>query len=51
MALEDQLGRPFAELADEMIFTPLGMTRTSFASPPSAALLDDLASEIGRAHV
>ncbi len=44
MALEDQLGRPFAELADEMIFTPLGMTRTSFATPPSAALLDDLAS-------
>ncbi len=44
MALEDTLGRPFASLADEMIFTPLGMTRTSFATPPSAALLTDLAS-------
>lgn len=44
MALEDQLGRPFADLADEMIFTPLGMTRTSFRAVPSTALLADIAS-------
>lgn len=44
MALEDVLGRPFAELADEMIFTPLGMTRTSFRPTPSDAMLTDIAS-------
>jgi CubicO group peptidase (beta-lactamase class C family) len=44
MALEDTLHRPFADLADEMIFHPLGMTRTSFHREPSAELLTDLAS-------
>ena len=44
LVLEDVLGRPFADLADEMVFSPLGMTRTSFRSTPSADLLADLAS-------
>jgi hypothetical protein len=44
MALEDVLGRPFADLADEMIFTPLGMTRTTFRQTPSSAMLVDIAS-------
>lgn len=33
MLLEDQTGRRFADLADELIFGPLGMTRTSFHQP------------------
>ena len=44
MALEDQLGRPFADLADEMIFTPLGMTRSTFRQIHSDDMLTDIAS-------
>ena len=44
MALEDVLDRRFADLADEMIFSPLGMTRTSFRATPSEAMLSDIAS-------
>lgn len=44
MALEDTTGRPFSDLADELIFTPLGMTRSSYRQPPSADLLADIAS-------
>jgi CubicO group peptidase (beta-lactamase class C family) len=44
IALEDTTGRPFADLADEFVFTPLGMTRSSFRQPPSAEMLADIAS-------
>lgn len=44
MALEDTTGRSFADLADEYVFDPLGMTRSSFRHDPSAALLADIAS-------
>ena len=43
-AVEMASGKPLGAFMKERIFTPLGMTRTSFATPPSAALLDDLAS-------
>jgi CubicO group peptidase (beta-lactamase class C family) len=36
MAAEDQVGKGFDILADEMIFGPLGMTRTTFQSNPLA---------------
>ncbi|MEI8237791.1 MAG: serine hydrolase domain-containing protein [Actinomycetota bacterium] len=42
--LEDVLGRGFDELADEMIFHPLGMTRSTYSSPPPIALRVDIAS-------
>lgn len=42
--LEDVLGRSFAELADEMVFTPLGMSRSSFHQPLAERLRDDVAS-------
>ncbi len=45
--LEDVLDRRFADLADEMIFTPLGMSRTSFQHPLPAALRNDVASGHG----
>jgi CubicO group peptidase (beta-lactamase class C family) len=44
MVLEDVLGRPFPELADEMIFAPLGMHRTTFRREPPDAFLADIAS-------
>jgi CubicO group peptidase (beta-lactamase class C family) len=53
LALEDVLGVPFADLADEMLFTPLGMTRSSFRRPLEEHLRDDVASghgDDGRAH-
>lgn len=34
MAIEDATGRAFDALTDEMIFQPLGMTRTTFQSNP-----------------
>lgn len=44
IALEDTTGRTFADLADEFIFEPLGMTRSSFHQSPAAELLTDIAS-------
>lgn len=43
LVLEDVLQRPFDELADELLFTPLGMTRSSFHRPLLPRLRDDLA--------
>ncbi len=42
--LEDVLGRSFADLADEMIFTPLGMTRSTFRHPLPEQFHHDVAS-------
>ena len=47
MVLEDVLGRPFAELADEFVFTPLGMTRTTYAQPLPERYRTDVASGHG----
>ncbi len=44
MALEDTTGRAFADLADEFVFAPLGMTRSTFRQTPPDALLTDIAS-------
>lgn len=33
LMLEDATGKPFAKLADEQVFQPLGMTRTTFEQP------------------
>lgn len=44
MALEDTTGRAFADLADEHVFGPLGMTRSTFRQTPPDALLTDIAS-------
>lgn len=45
--LEDVLGRPFADIADEFVFSPLGMTRSTFRHPLPATLHDDVASGHG----
>lgn len=42
--LEDTLGRAFADLADEMIFSPLGMTRSTFHHPLRETFHSDVAS-------
>jgi CubicO group peptidase (beta-lactamase class C family) len=42
--LEDQLGRSFADLAEEMIFQPLGMSRSTFRHPLPAQFHADVAS-------
>jgi CubicO group peptidase (beta-lactamase class C family) len=42
--LEDVLGRNFADLAEEMIFHPLGMTRSTFRSPLPTGLRGNVAS-------
>ena len=42
--LEDVLGRSFADVAEAMIFAPLGMTRSTFRSPPPASLQGNVAS-------
>lgn len=47
MALEDVLGVPFADLADEMLFGPLGMTRSSFRQPCEPRFRDDAAAGHG----
>ncbi|HEY0104853.1 MAG TPA: serine hydrolase domain-containing protein [Rhizomicrobium sp.] len=39
MAIEDLTGKAFDALADELIFQPLGMTRTTFRSNPLAGRL------------
>lgn len=43
MALEDQTGRSFDSLAQELIFGPLGMTRSSFEHPLAMRLRDNVA--------
>jgi CubicO group peptidase (beta-lactamase class C family) len=43
LVLEDVLGTTFDRIADEYLFTRLGMARTSFAHPPLPRLRDDLA--------
>jgi CubicO group peptidase (beta-lactamase class C family) len=51
--LEDVTGRPFEDLAEELVFAPLGMARSGYACPPPTHLLDDLASghgDDGRPH-
>ena len=47
MVLEDVTGRPFADLAAEHLFGPLGMTRSTFVTPLHASLLDDAAAGHG----
>jgi len=47
MAIEDVTGRPFDVLADELIFQPLGMTRTTFQSNP---LADRFTKNIATGH-
>jgi|KBSMisStandDraft_5_1062788.scaffolds.fasta_scaffold100545_2 CubicO group peptidase (beta-lactamase class C family) len=47
MALEDMTGRSFDALADELVFRPLGMTRTTFQSNP---LSDRFALNIASGH-
>lgn len=43
LALADASGTPFAELAENEILRPLGMTRSAYAQPPSAAIRADMA--------
>ncbi|MGA9794410.1 MAG: serine hydrolase domain-containing protein [Rhizomicrobium sp.] len=47
LAAEDMTGKTFDVLADEMIFGPLGMTRTTFQSNPLAA---KFASNVASGH-
>lgn len=47
MVLEDVLGRDFADLADEMLFTPLGMTRSTYRHPLPPRFHHDVASGHG----
>lgn len=37
VAIEDAAGKPLSQLAEELVFTPLGMRRSTFESPLSAA--------------
>lgn len=41
--IEQVSGKPYEEYVDENIFTPLGMTKSTFQRPPSAELINDLA--------
>ncbi|WP_404334125.1 serine hydrolase domain-containing protein [Sphingomonas sp. MMS12-HWE2-04] len=43
LALSDVSGLSFADLAQREVLGPLGMTRSAFAMPPSAALRTDMA--------
>lgn len=43
IALEDQTGKSFDQLAQELIFGPLGMTRSSFEHPMPVRLRDNFA--------
>jgi len=43
LALSDVSGIPFAELAERELLGPLGMTRSAYAQPPSAAIRADMA--------
>lgn len=42
LVVEDATGKRFDDLADTMIFQPLGMSRTSFKQPPTGPLLASL---------
>lgn len=42
LLLEDHLGRPYAELMQEYIFDPLGMTRSTFAHYDKKAIRDEV---------
>jgi CubicO group peptidase (beta-lactamase class C family) len=46
LALTDLTGKPFAELMQEKVLGPLGMTNSSFEQPP----VGDLAERTARAH-
>lgn len=48
LALSDVSGISFADLAEREVLGPLGMTRSAFAMPPSAAIRADMA--FGSAH-
>lgn len=53
LVLEDVLGTAFDELAQQMLFGPLGMTNSSFSHPLVPRLRGDVASghgDDGRAH-
>ncbi|WP_413624967.1 serine hydrolase domain-containing protein [Luteibacter sp. Lutesp34] len=43
LALSDATGTPFTELEQRDVLSPLGMTRSAFAQPPSAAITSDVA--------
>lgn len=43
LALSEMGGMPFAELAQRELLRPLGMTRSAYAQPPSAAIRADMA--------
>ena len=43
LALEEATGRAFAELAEEHIFAPLGMSHTTFHQPPASPLMKNAA--------
>lgn len=43
LTLADVSGMPFAELAERELLRPLGMTRSAYAQPPSAAIRADMA--------
>lgn len=43
LALSDASGLPFAELARREVLSPLGMTRSAFAQPPSPAIRANMA--------
>lgn len=43
LAVEDQAGRPFHEVARRNVFEPLNMTRATFAQPLPPELMQDLA--------
>ena len=47
MVLEDVTGRPFADIADETLFGPLGMTRSTFRHPLPDQFHVDVASGHG----
>ena len=47
MVLEDVLGRPFAEIADEFVLAPLGMARSTFRHPLPEEFQFDVASGHG----
>lgn len=47
LVVEDVLGRDFADIADEMVFGPLGMTRSTYRHPLPAELRHDVASGHG----
>ena len=46
LALMDLTGKPFAELMQEQVLGPLGMTNSSYEQPPTG----DLAERTARAH-